>query len=354
MKVGILTFHRAKNFGAVLQCYALFNFLKSNGYDVYVIDYKPPYLAGIGDEGSLWKQIKLLAKSLFYWLMNAGETGLGNVFNRFVEKELKLAELTAVNSMDVIVCGSDQIWNPAICKGFDPIFFGGSPILPEKRVISYAASMGRSEFSGKERMEFLKLIERMNAISVREYSTGDLLQSWGVKCDVVVDPVLLAGCECFKNILVSIRQHKPYVLVYELTPLRGTYSFAKRIAAQLDADVVVIGGGAKKYFCRGIKNKQGLSPAQFVSYFANASYVVTNSFHGTAFSILYGKPFYCLKTNTWKDERIEALLIQLNQLDRLVDCNNFDFSHGESYSDNQIAQLKSKSKQFLLYSIRKS
>ena len=347
MKIGILTFHRAKNFGAVLQCYALFSFLKSNGYDVYVIDYKPSYLAGMRDEGSLWKQIKLQAKSLFYWLMNVGETGLGNVFNRFVEKELKLAEMKAVNNMDVIVCGSDQIWNPAITKGFDPVFFGGGSILLEKRVISYAASMGKSELSGKEKSEFLNLIKRMDSISVRENSTGKLLQSWGIKCSVVVDPVLLAGSECFNNILVPIRQHKPYVLVYELTSLPGTYNFAKRMAAQLDAEVVVICGGAKKYFYWGIKNKQGLSPAQFASYFANASCVVTNSFHGTAFSILYEKPFYFLKTNTWKDERIESLLLQLELNSRSVNDSDKIVFSAIDYHKINIHDFVNSAKSFL-------
>lgn len=353
MKIGLLTFHRAKNYGAVLQCYALSQFLVQKGHEVSVIDYQPPYLAGMKDESSALKRVNGYLKTILYWLLNCGESQLGDGFRRFVEKRLKVISMPGACVMDAFVCGSDQIWSPKICKGFDKVYFAQIPDSSPQKVISYAASMGETKLTDGQKEEFLSLLNNFDAIGVRETSLSELLDSIGVRNAVVADPVILAGKSIFQPLLVPIRQKRPYVLIYELTPLPATYSFAQNMATQIGAEVVVIGGGADKYFRRGIKNKQGLSPEQFVSYFANASCVVTNSFHGTAFSLIYNKPFYCLRTNTWKDERILSLLQQTNLMNRFVDDSDVVNYTSIDYKtiNDKLQQMRKKSEDFIRWSL---
>lgn len=354
MRVGILTFHRAKNFGAVLQCYALYQYLHNVGYDVCVIDYRPDYLAGVKDEISFFGRLKTILKSALYWIVNCGETEYGDVFREFIKANLPLAGLEDIGSLDAIVCGSDQIWNSQICRGYDPIFFGMVPKLQKIPVICYAASMGKVD-SIPEKEEFLRKLKNYRAISVREQSLSQKLTSCGIYNTIVVDPVILAGCQVFKNVLISIRQKGPYVLVYELTRLQGTYDFARRIASQINAEIVVIGGGAKQCLNLRIHNKQWLSPSQFVSYFSDASCVVTNSFHGLAFSLVYNKPFYCLKTSTWKDDRNISLLSQLGLEGRMVDCGTKLFFDSIDYSkiSPKIDEMKEMSYRYLVGNLKK-
>ena len=353
MKIGIFTFHRAKNYGAVLQCYALYSFLKRINNDVRVIDYAPTYLAGMKDNASVVKRMVAICKSIIYWFINLGETKIGDVFSDFIENYLTLASLDDAKNMDAIVCGSDQIWNPNICNGFDPIFFGKIPLSKDIYAISYAASMGNTDILPLQIKEFTTLINYMNAVSVRESSLSKLLNSIGIKNKLVVDPVLLAGEECFRKIIIPIRQKKPFVLVYELTQLQHTYTMANNIASQIGAEVVVIGGGFKGYFKKDIKNKQWLSPSQFVSYLYNASCIVTNSFHGLAFSLIFEKQFYVLKTNSWKDDRLVSLLSQINLTNRIVsnDTRIKYTSIDYSQPNLKLNELRSESSNYLLRTI---
>lgn len=348
MKVGILTFHRAKNYGAMLQCYALVSYLRSMKYDVSVLDYRPSYLAGAKDVGFMWSIRKIL-RFVAYWILSKGEAKYVDSFGVFTKKYIPVQSMDGVETLEALICGSDQIWSTKICGKLDPVFFGKLESGLPMRKISYAASNGNVLLNKKQICEFRKLLEGMDAVSVREKTLQDFLKCIGISSQLVLDPVLLAGDKLFEPILCPIRQKKPYVLIYELTHLEATYLLAQKIAKSLDADILVMAGGMKAYFKKGIINKQGLTPAQFVSYFKQAACVITTSFHGTAFSIVYERPFYSMYMNSEKDDRILSLLEELNLLERSVRHLN-DISYSSINYDlvrPRLENLRKRSSEFL-------
>lgn len=352
MKIGILTFHRAKNYGAMLQCYALSSFLKSLGFEVRVLDYNPKYLAGAEDAGFIWS-IKKYIRFAVYCMLSNGEVKHADAFTSFVEKQIDVVPLAESGKMDAVVCGSDQIWSTKICGRLDPIFFGNVGGVDGLKKVSYAASNGNVRLSKDQLGEFKSLLQGMDAISVREKTLQENLTNLGVASTLVLDPVLLAGKDMFEPILCPVRQKKPYVLIYELTHLEATWLLAHKIAKTLHAEVLVMGGGMKCYLKKGCVNKQGLSPAQFVSYFKHAACVVTTSFHGTAFSVVYERPFYCMRMNSDKDDRILSLLAELDIMDRSVkDVDDISYSlvdYGKVRP--KLETLRQQSKEFLLHAL---
>lgn len=150
MKIGILTFHRAINFGAVLQCYALYRSLSDMGHTVEVIDYRPAYIEkyrkpfywnDFKKQGLLRKLKTLLSIPLVYWKKRTS----AKVFDTFINQNLKTSKVVKkvqdIPYFDIIFFGSDQIWSPRICEGIDPMYYGQLP-KGKTKIVSYAASLG--------------------------------------------------------------------------------------------------------------------------------------------------------------------------------------------------------------------
>ena len=192
MKIGILTFHAAKNYGAVLQCRCLYEVLKSLGHEVSVIDYRPDYLTA---PYRLWKN-KFLKHPMTMLKVSASLAGAirrDSAFDSF-EKELNLIQ-PGTGGLDAIIYGSDQIWNAHICGGFDPVFFADTAGAKDVRNISYAASDGGLLYSDEELKEFRRLLHNFYRIGVREYPMQQRMDDAGIPAVVNLDPVLLAGRE---------------------------------------------------------------------------------------------------------------------------------------------------------------
>lgn len=326
MEIRILTFHRAKNYGAMLQCYALMWYLQKCGHNVKVFDYCPSYLAGLNDRGII-SSIKKILRFIVYHTISKGEVRHIDAFEYFVNMHIKPVSFVKDMDVDAIVCGSDQIWSTNICGGFDPMYFASFAVGYNSKIVSYAASNGNSSISHDDAILFKKLLRNFHYISVREQNLCNLLQKWNFKAELVLDPVLLVGREAFDDILEPIKQVRSYVLVYEIQHSENTYILAEKMARTISADIIVVGGGFRTYFKKGVYNKQGLTPTQFVHYFKNASCVITTSFHGTAFSIIYSKPFYSVATHTDKDERITSLLHTMGLYSRYVkDVQTVEYS----------------------------
>ncbi len=330
MKIGILTFHCAINYGAVLQAYGLQETLKSMGHEVYVIDYRPEYLKrpyrlffpeavkGHGILGNIRFFLReLLALPIRYKRRCA--------FNGFINKYLHLANLdiqSVDNDFDCFVFGSDQIWNPQITEG-DPVFLGDAPCFKGKKMVAYAASAGSVTALKEIDMRQLKgWLSKFSALSVREKSLSHYLsEDLQLENQLVIDPVLLVGKDVFYDISSSIKIEKPYLLFFSLWTNDDALNLAKRKAAFLGLELIEMYGMAEV-----VKNKkvmQCLTPAEFIGLFQDATYVVSTSFHGTVFSILFHKPFICIGHNFGKS-RFHSLLDMVGLQDRLVDVANPD------------------------------
>ena len=301
MKIGILTFHRAHNYGAVLQAYALQYVLTDLGCEVEILDYRNPAIDRFHNYWSLKYNTvpAVLYRLLFSFIpLKKKERNFRNFIGDFlhVSKE-QYDEVNRPYGYDLYIVGSDQVWNPLITGGIDPYYWG--MFLNDGRLITYAASSGdMSKLSSEFLAEIRRGLSRFSAISVREERLKNfLLSEFSIPSQVVLDPTLLAGSKCFEKICAGRLIDEPYVLVYQVGPsnvnLAGVVDF---IARHYHAKIVKIG------LCsplRRLKHREihYVNPdiPTFLSLFRYADCVVPISFHGVAFSLLFEKDFYYLK-----------------------------------------------------------
>lgn len=326
MKVGILTFHSAMNFGAVLQCHGLYSTIKSLGHEVSVIDYRPSYLytprPEVGKREMIFHPIKTYKKHkrTTFWRERYDK------FFHFQKTQWKRTSVITnteklkkiTNTFDVIVVGSDQIWNEAL-NGNDQSWYGFAD--SKAKWITYAASAGDAKFS-KDSQELLCIaLANFSHISVRESKLADIIT--GIRpttnAPVVLDPTLLVNPSCWERWTSPIIE-KDYIAVYQARPNDKAFRIAEQIAAQ---------HGIKKIVAldshRNVKKlgyiPYNASPQEFIALIANSRCLVTTSFHGTAFAIITGTPFYTLRLYDGADERAENLLSQLELQDRMIDAD---------------------------------
>lgn len=318
MKIGILTFHCAINYGAVLQAYGLQEYLKSLGHEVYIIDYQPDYLKRpyrlFFDErikgNGFWRNIRLFLREI---LASPIRYKRNEKFKRFCKQRLHLVSLDlqkSDNGFDLFVFGSDQIWNMEITEN-DSVFWGNAPAFKNKKLITYAASAGSVSILEKVNISQIKgWLSNFSSISVRENELSIYLNDkLDIKNQVVLDPVLLAGKHIFQSIVSSINIRKPYLLFFSLCGNDKALKFAKYQSKLMGLELIImysIEEAIKKNDVR-----QSLSPEEFISYFQNATYIITTSFHGTVFSILFEKNFIYYSYDKIISERISNLLKDL-------------------------------------------
>ena len=358
MKIGILTFHCAHNYGAVLQCYALQETLRQMGHDVEVIDYRPEYL--------LWpyrwfdahrfiskNPIKALKKSFKELVLLRLRFRRYNAFNSFISNRLHISERVSADSIpnkyNIHIMGSDQIWNPKITKGFDPVYFGKFKFPKEERkYIAYAASMEAKSLRGEEQNFYKQSLKNFDAVSVRERQLAELLQPLtSKKVEAVIDPTLLADKNIWESIAKQPKIKQKYVLVYQVRSNEKTIRIAESIANQLSAIVIEIKAWMSIEYSK--RKIQCASPEEFIGWIKYASCIVTTSFHGTAFSIIFNRPFYCITLGDGGDSRSLSLLTALQLDDRMVNKNDSPVFSEVNYerANKLLLNLKMKSLLFL-------
>lgn len=323
MKVGILTFHCANNYGAILQCYALQEFLKSMGNEVFVIDYRPDYIVNRYKVFSrrYWfvKNIKKTLKKLMTepYLCCIRYRRKRNIDSFIINNYNLYPYQPGKSDLDAIVLGSDQIWNPKLTgKSFDPVFFGKGF---DCRKISYAASNRSGSLTSEEEVFYRSHLSMLNNIGVRESTLQFLLQPLtDKKISLNIDPTLLTNRWVDK--LTLIRPYESdYVMLYEVTRHLKSRQLSIEYSKQNGWSFVELTGALALSYKHTKNLKQTASPELFLSYLKYASCVFTTSFHGTALSILFEKDFYYIRQNTDSDLRIASLLDVLNLRNRMVD-----------------------------------
>lgn len=297
MKIGILTFHAADNYGAVLQCRCLYEVLRSLGNEVSIIDYRPQYLTA---PYSLWKKGSLRHPMTMLKISAnlAGAVRRTREFERF-RAQMKMSPF-GEGGFDAIIYGSDQIWNRNITDGIDPVFFAAAPFASGTRNISYAASDGDIIPSPEEQKEIRNFLHGFHRIGVREATMQKRMDECGIPAALNLDPVLLAGSGILNQIREPVKE-KGYVLTYEAIDEPKVLSTARTIAAERGLKLVSI---ARAPYAEG-QNKFG--PGEFISLFKDADCIVTTSFHAVVLAIIYHKEFHFARTDTNADDRITSL-----------------------------------------------
>ena len=368
MKVGILTFHRATNYGAVLQAYALIQYLINQGYDARIVDYKPKGMgilyAPINVPGFL-KKIKRIMLNLLMLPSLLTRYKKREMFWKYINKVLPMTDIVLSSGdlpcMDAYIVGSDQVWSICFTGGIDNLYWGQFDRNGAK-LISYAGSaaenMGDSFYSN----ENAKLLESFDFISVREKELQGYLQTQipNKKIEKVLDPTLMAGVDFFDELIADeVPLENKYVLVYQVIRTKDALisEYAKQIASRAGWDIVEI-KNSRLYICSQGKfsiSKELQNPTQFVSLFKYAQFVITTSFHGTAFSLMFNRPFNVVSISDEVDSRAKDLLMQLNLTDRLVSLplNKVQKDVDWEGVNFKLQELRIPSREFLKKALRR-
>ncbi|MBT9463777.1 polysaccharide pyruvyl transferase family protein [Hydrogenophaga sp.] len=307
MNVGILTFHFSDNYGAALQAYALRRWLTEQGHHASFIDYRPAHIEHGGrlclptSPARLKANLKVVYLAVSSFLNeHFGNRSQKEKFVRFREQFLDIrsdvaptdngASLAAAQAYDLIVAGSDQIWSPSQHFGFDPNYFLAFAKSFRARKISYAASFGRDRVSSSEAAQLPPLLHNFDAISVREASGVTLVErATGHRPANVPDPTLLHSNYAELTDRASSDHDDPYIFCYGLRSPDNIRQTADLASKQLNCPVLSPHNPHRRWV--EIGDTVYPDPGEWVSLIKNARFVVTNSFHGTVFSLLFKKPF---------------------------------------------------------------
>lgn len=339
MKASVITLHTVDNYGSVMQTYATQQVFEELGYDVEFVDYWRK------DNLPAQRAVKLLGSStlqkfkpvwglcgftrnITVFLLEKMIKGRKSPMWIFLEKRVQMTRMRYSTfdelmgtppAADVYITGSDQVWNSIWNQGIDKAYF--LDFAPkDKPRIAFSASIGRESLDADEVPETKVLLKKYKAISVREQSAVDLLESMGIKSTLILDPTLMLDADAWRKLATPIKLAKPYILIYQLNPNEQMDKYAEQLAARKGWEVVRIGFG------RSDRKKVGKcvmlpSVEEFLGLFCKASCVLTDSFHATAFSLNLGIDFISVLPERF-GTRITSILELTETENRLL--TNFD------------------------------
>lgn len=339
MKIGILTHPLRFNYGGILQNYALQHVLRSYGHEVYTIDWND-------DKSYIYMLLSYVKRLFLHYILRKKYIPTNFYINLtrkqflkinkknqiFIEKNIcrtdylsSKSALTKVNEMnfDVIVVGSDQVW----LEQFVPTMYLDF-IKKNIFCITYAASFGKSEWTySKKNTDIAKLlVKNFSAISVREDSAVELCKKYlGVSATLVLDPTLLLTKDVYNEVIDTSEDLSPkyeHIMTYILDKSLSKTKFVNKVKEILDLNVYEISVRSNEATLK----QSVYSVSTWLSGFKNASFIITDSFHGMVFSILYNKQFLVFVNKKRGLARFTSLLDKLELLDRLIflDEDNID------------------------------
>lgn len=335
-KIGILTFHRAENFGAVLQAYALQSYLINEGYEAVFIDYRCNSIENnykLFDIKRCISEHKLkdklsIAKQLLFSLYDRYKKKMK--YKAFRKKYLKLTkqEISDTNELeqfDAVIVGSDQVWALGLTGGFDDFYFLNHNFRKPVKKISYAAS---SEIHSYDRLieskNVRECLNSFDALSVRENALKELLETRiDKKIEVCLDPVFLLDKSMLKELQIKPKASN-YILIYHLVYSVESTMIAEKIAKDKGLEIIEINvSGKKAAKCRH-RLISNIGPRELLGYMINAEYVITTSFHALALSIIFSKEFFVVDKGA--NMRLKNLLNEFNIHNRIADAKSFNLS----------------------------
>lgn len=351
MKIGILTQHFLLNYGGIIQNFALQQVLLELGHEPLTFEHDTCY------SRTRWllrtaKQILKTRslKGLPVYPTYQGRIGNKN-FIKFVLKNIRSVtvkdftpDLTQKYGLDAYIVGSDQVWRPAFNLGprLGNMFldFAGDDV----NKISYAASFGCKEWEYTEEQERMcgKLAKRFDAISVREASGVDLCKEhFGVDATLVLDPTLLLNKEDYGKVCHDVPKKEKHIFVYSLVVSEGVLAVAEKVAEAMGLSIIVKQAGRK------LKKEDTIE--DWFAEFRDADYVVTDSFHGMVFSIIFNKPFSIVMNPSGGNDRYLSLLSQLGLMERIVSDELQPVFSAIDWSDvnHRLTELRKASFEFL-------
>ena len=331
--VGIINFHRANNYGAVLQAYAIMRAVSNLGYRAEIIDFIPEALIlnyqAKTEFRKLVKQLGILRATRSFIKRLPGRRVRAireSLFTEMREKYLILSREKYFTSeeirknppkYDAYITGSDQVWNPSMKKTRGNSYFLDF-VDDGSLKVSYAASIAEPVPSDLVN-EYARLIKRFDFISVREKSAKEFLRPLVEKdIEVTLDPTLLLSEKDWAKLMKNNPVNSKYILVYDLIRSKRLTQVTNKIS--LKTGYPIVSFSSSKNYRNGLYSFACSSPGEFLSLIRDAEIVMSSSFHGVAFSIIFGNPFLAFASNK-RSSRIVDFLELLELEDRIVDDN---------------------------------
>lgn len=330
--IGILTFYWADDYGAMLQVYALKTYLEEQGETVEVIPYAPLKLRGRYQlipvnavyKGGKWKTYRdfwgFCWKLCFAGQFYKRRTSMRSFRKRYLtgKRPIEDAQKLRLSSYKVVFVGSDQVWNSDNTFGLDDAYMGNIEKRKSCRLVAYGASFGKSEPPRKEWEEFeCALNNNFAAVSLREREGADFAERLLKKPVAdVLDPVLLLDRNKWEE-LGRKPQEKEYILLYITEYQENMFWFIKNLSKETGRPVIQLSVPLGRKHEKEFQLRMDAGPEEFVGYFQHASCVITNSFHGLAFSILFERQFLVFQHSAYH-ARLKNLLEKLSLEQRLI------------------------------------
>ena len=350
MKVYIITIHCIHNFGSVFQSYGLVHYLRNQGYNASLIDYRPSYYR---KGRNVIRRIISIALHPFSYLVQSAK--YQSFINAKIPKTKRvyhnLLELHRFNDEDaVFVAGGDQIWNSFHPCGRDDAY--KLTFVKGRKKIAYGTSMGRNSFTTEELNSVAERIRDFYTIGLREQSTVTMLQPFTpVSIYHAADPVLLLDKSHYMPFIGKERLVKePYMLMYLADKSVVLDEIVDKVSGERNLKVAHVCGSNKKCRCDYFLKTTG--PTDLLNLIYNADFVVSASFHATVFSILFNKQFCTLLPEAGTNTRIEDVLSFFSLSRRIVKSendvkmidvrNNIDFAEVNKKLTSFVSESQSK------------
>lgn len=360
MKIYTVTYLN-QNYGSVLQAFALQRKFADLGVESVILQQKKTdsirnstiyrYLRLLKPKKnySLYQRIKLERQKSVY-------SEKGKKLDAFIRDRLCVEWIQkpediypTLSEEDILLAGSDQIWS--MISGEIPDWYALQwKSLPKGvRRFSYAASIGLCNLTESQKESYRKKIQGFECISLREeQAVAELKPYLGdtIRCDV--DPTLLFDGVFWENVSSERIVERPYIFVYMLRPDTRIIEMARKLASEKKCEVIYTGLMADQF--EGVQTVCNAGVEDFLSYIRHAEYILTNSFHGTVFSVLFKKQFLSVKIAS-TSSRVENLLTKVGLTDRLIvnleEISKIDLPINYTPVHNALAQERIRSEQYL-------
>ena len=334
MKISFITRHAVANYGSILQSYALQETIKNMKHQPQIINYIREDENGNNIGKTMLKRSKFWNKNFITRMIyNVLQTpNYTNSFNKFsmYRKELldETEEYSSLEELkkkcpeaDIYCTGSDQVWGKIGDDEYDKAYFLEF-VDKQKKCISYASSFGKEKISENLRKELPKLLKKYSHVLVREKSAVDILKDKGIDSKLTIDPVFLLNANEWNKMIGDVKFNKKYILVYQLHNNKKFEKYCKQISKKMKLPLIRI-SISWLYMFRPGKLALLPTPQEFMAYFRDAEYIITDSFHGTSFSLIFNKKFIDILPGD-TSTRITNILKITNTEDRILkDYNDF-------------------------------
>lgn len=333
MYIGIITYHRAENYGSVLQAYALNKYIREldSRYKVETIDYYSETQQKMYKLFQSNTGLMNIIRNLHTYIYKKALLKKKKSFDEFIQKYIPLSAnigsdveslIQYAKKYTICICGSDQIWNTH-CEDQDVNYFLSFAYNAYK--IAYAPSLGITQFNDKDKEVFKKYLPDFDALSVREKTGADFLQNLIHRSiAVVADPVFLLDKDQWKYISRPPSYKGKYILCYFIGDVSGMRPFVKKVEKATGYRAIVILKNLRDIkYC--FKTQFSAGPEDFVGLIKNAEYVITSSFHAVAFSIIFNKKFWVFTGDSSKpNSRITHICEICNLNSRILNSETWN------------------------------